>query len=158
MSDDGVTTASPAELKFFGSHERALDSAGRFAVPFRTRKDVAKEEEFPRFFVYEDPDGVICLLTYEQYERSTELVMEMEEGDERDDFFRWLADHSEEVPVDKQRRVTLPKTYIKLLGLDGRIRMRGMINRIELSRPVEAGEAAAPTRVPPRKYAKRFLK
>lgn len=159
MSDGEVGSAGAGDPIFFGSYERALDDKGRFNVPFRfRRKDLAKEEEPPRFMIFEDPDGTVSLLTFDQYVRSMEAVMAMEEDEERDDFLRWMADHSEEVPMDKQGRVAVPQDYLRRIGVTKRLKVRGMVNRMELTRPSEAiGEDEA-VQTPPRKYFKRFLR
>ena len=48
--NEAVDSAGMQDPIFFGSYERALDDKGRFNVPFRFRKkDLAKEEEPPRF-------------------------------------------------------------------------------------------------------------
>ncbi|MBD3219697.1 hypothetical protein GF314_00520 [bacterium] len=158
VSDDATTSSNPMEPFFFGSYERALDDKGRFAVPFRFRRqDLAKEEEPPRFVIFEDPDGIVSLLTFDQYVRSMQQIMAMDADEERDEFLRWMADHSQEVPMDSQGRVAIPAAYLERIGISKRVKVRGMVNRMELVRPTEAAEAEQAGAAPPRKYFKRFF-
>lgn len=159
MSESQAGSNSIQEPFFFGSYERALDDKGRFNVPFRfRRKDLAKEEEPPRFVIFRDPDDIVSLLTFDQYVRSMQEIMAMDEDEERDDFLRWMADHSQEIPMDSQGRVAVPGTYLECIGVTKRLKVRGMVNRMELTRPDgEVDQTEAPKR-PPRKYFKRFFK
>lgn len=159
MSDGQAGSTNFQEPFFFGSYERALDDKGRFNVPFRFRKkDLAKEEEPPRFVIFEDPDGVVSLLTMEQYVRSMQEIMGMDVDEERDDFLRWMADHSQEVPMDSQGRVAVPASYLERIGVTRRLKVRGMVNRMELTRPAEEEGGATEAKAPPRKYFKRFFR
>jgi division/cell wall cluster transcriptional repressor MraZ len=159
VSDDAATSTSPMEPFFFGSYERALDDKGRFAVPFRFRRqDLAKEEEPPRFVIFEDPEGIVSMLTFDQYVRSMQQIMAMEADEERDEFLRWMADHSQEVPMDSQGRVAIPGAYLERIGVNKRVRVRGMVNRMELTRPIDQAAAEQASAAPPRKYFKRFFK
>ncbi|MEZ4388461.1 MAG: hypothetical protein R3D98_12995 [Candidatus Krumholzibacteriia bacterium] len=159
MSDGQAGSTNLQEPFFFGSYERALDDKGRFNVPFRFRKkDLAKEEEPPRFVIFEDPDAIVSLLTMEQYVRSMQEIMAMDADEERDEFLRWMADHSQEVPMDSQGRVAIPSTYLERIGVTRRLKVRGMVNRMELTRPAEEAGADAVVKAPPRKYFKRFFK
>lgn len=158
VSDDQATAYSTSEPSFYGSYERALDDKGRFNVPFRFRKrDLAKEEEPPRFMIVEDTEGVVSLLTYGQYEDSMEQIMRMDEDDERDEFLRWMARHSQEVPMDSQGRVAVPARYLERIGAERRVQVLGMVNRMELQAPTGEGDDVKAT-TPPRKYFKRFFR
>lgn len=157
MSDE--RTINTLEPSFYGSYERALDNKGRFNVPFRFRKrDLAQEEELPRFMIIIDPDGIVSLLTHSQYERSMDQIMGMDEDEERDDFLRWMARNSQMAPMDSQGRVAVPGRYLEKIGATKRLLVLGMVNRMELTLPVGDEDAAAAAAPPPRKYFKRFLR
>jgi len=159
VSEQQVGSTNISEPFFFGSYERALDDKGRFNVPFRfRRKDLGKEEEPPRFVIFRDPDDIVSLLTFDQYVHSMQEIMAMEEDEERDDFLRWMADHSQEIPMDSQGRVAVPGAYLACIGVAKRLKVRGMVNRMELTRPDGEVDEAEASKRPPRKYFKRFFK
>jgi DNA-binding transcriptional regulator/RsmH inhibitor MraZ len=94
----------------------------------------------------------------EQYVRSMQEIMAMGVDEERDDFLRWMADHSQEVPMDSQGRVAVPVAYLERIGVTRRLKVRGMVNRMELTRPAEEGGEAVEAKTPPRKYFKQFFR
>ncbi len=137
MSDQRQDSAPDArDPLLYGSYERALDSKGRFNVPFRFRKkDLAPEEEPPRFMVTEDPQGVVSLMTCSQYEESLERTKQLGRGRELWNFLRWLATHSQEVQMDGQGRVAVPQRYLDRIGARKRLLVLGVGDRMELWEP-----------------------
>jgi MraZ protein len=124
------------EPLLYGSYERALDDKGRFNVPFRFRKkDLAPEEEPPRFMITEDPQGVVSLMTCLQYEESLERTKQLGRGRELWNFLRWLATHSQEVQMDAQGRVAVPQRYLERIGAGKRVLVLGVGDRMELWEP-----------------------
>jgi MraZ protein len=128
--------SSTPEPLLYGSYERALDAKGRFNVPFRFRKkDLGKEEEPPRFMITEDPQGVVSLMTRECYEESLQGALKQGRGRDQWHFLRWLATHSQEVPLDSQGRVAVPQKYLDRIGAGKRLLVLGVGKRMELWEP-----------------------
>ena len=120
----------------YGSYERALDAKGRFNVPFRFRKkDLGKEEEPPRFMITEDSHGVVSLMTVQKYEEMIQSVLAAGSGSSQRQHLRWLASHSQELPMDSQGRVAVPQKYLDRIGAGKRILVLGMGKRMELWEP-----------------------
>jgi MraZ protein len=131
-----VSENSPIEPLLYGSYERALDAKGRFNLPFRFRKkDLGKEEEPPRFMITEDPQGVVSLMTRERYEQSLQGALKQGRGRDQWHFLRWLATHSQEVPLDSQGRVAVPQKYLERIGAGKRLLVLGVGKRMELWEP-----------------------
>jgi len=131
-----AAAAGPTEPLLYGSYERALDAKGRFNVPFRFRKkDLGKEEEPPRFMITEDSHGVVSLMTVARYEEMLARALEAGSGRAQMQFLRWLATHSQEVPMDSQGRVAVPQKYLDRIGGGKRILVLGMGRRMELWDP-----------------------
>jgi len=151
------TTTSTPEPLLYGSYERALDSKGRFNVPFRFRKkDLGKEEEPPRFMITEDPHGVVSLMTCEQYEEALARSRRLGRGREQWTFLRWLATHSQEVPLDGQGRVAIPQKYLERIGARKRLLVLGAVTRMELWEPGRFEALQAATGTPPEEYFEEF--
>ena len=137
MNEEGqIPAAGQAEPLLYGSYERALDDKGRFNVPFRFRKkELGKEEEPPRFMITEDSQGVVSLMTRDRYEEMLKRALEAGSNRSQLQFVRWLANHSQEVPMDSQGRVAVPQKYLERIGADKRILVLGMGKRMELWDP-----------------------
>jgi MraZ protein len=131
-----TAAAGSTEPLLYGSYERALDAKGRFNVPFRFRKkDLGNEEEPPRFMITEDSHGVVSLMTIENYEEMLQGALAAGSGRSQLQFLRWLATHSQEVPMDSQGRVAVPQKYLDRIGAAKRILVLGMGRRMELWEP-----------------------
>lgn len=136
MNVERQAASGQPEPLLFGSYERALDAKGRFNVPFRFRKkDLGKEEEPPRFMIVEDSHGVVSLMTVPRYEEMLEGTLAAGSGREQLQFLRWLATHTQEVPMDAQGRVAVPQRYLETMGARKRILVLGMGKRMELWEP-----------------------
>ena len=137
MSDGQQNNAgSVREPMLFGHYERALDSKGRFNLPFRFRqKDLGKEEEPPRFMIFQDRHDVVSLMTTAQYEASLVNARHRGSGQEQRTFLRWLATHSQEVSLDGQGRVAVPQQYLDTIGAKKRVLVLGVGPRMELWEP-----------------------
>ncbi len=124
------------EPMLYGHYERALDSKKRFNLPFRFReKDLVGEDEPPRLMITEDKEGVVSLMTCRQYTESLARVKLQQKGADQRAFLRWLAKHSQEVPLDSQGRVAVPQAYLDTIKAKKRLLILGVGNRMELWEP-----------------------
>ena len=124
------------EPMLYGHYERALDSKKRFNLPFRFReKDLVGEDEPPRLMITQDRDGVVSLMTCRQYADGLARVKEQQKGADQRSFLRWLAKHSQEVPLDSQGRVAVPQAYLDTIGAKKRLLILGVGTRMELWEP-----------------------
>jgi len=124
------------ERMLYGHYERALDSKNRFNLPFRFReKDLVGEDEPPRLMITQDRHGVVSLMTCRQYNDSLARVKNRQKGVDQRWFFRWLAKHSQEVPLDSQGRVAVPQSYLDTIGATKKMLILGVGTRMELWEP-----------------------
>ena len=124
------------ERMLYGHYERALDSKNRFNLPFRFReKDLVGEDEPPRLMITQDQQGVVSLMTCRQYADSLARVKNRQKGDDQRRFLRWLAKHSQEVPLDSQGRVAVPQAYLDTIGATKKMLILGVGTRMELWEP-----------------------
>jgi len=137
MSDElQVPEGQAADSLLFGSYERSLDAKGRFNVPFRFRaKEAGKEDEPVRFMITEDAQGVVSLMTRDNYETSLRSALKLRRGREQWHFVRWLATHSQPVQLDGQGRVAIPQKYLERIGAKKRLLVVGVGKRMELWDP-----------------------
>lgn len=134
------------EQMLYGHYERSLDSKNRFNLPFRFReKDLVREDEPPRLMITQDQAGVVSLMTCRQYADNLGRVKARQKGVDQRRFLRWLAKHSQEVPLDSQGRVAVPQSYLDTIGATKRMLILGVGTRMELWEPgrYEAEQDAA---------------
>jgi len=124
------------EPTLYGHYERSLDSKKRFNLPFRFReKDLVGEDEPPRLMITQDKEGVVSLMTCRQYAEALARVKQQQKGRDQRSFLRWLAKHSQEVPLDSQGRVAVPQSYLDTIGAKKRLLILGVGTRMELWEP-----------------------
>ena len=124
------------ERMLYGHYERALDSKNRFNLPFRFReKDLVGEDEPPRLMITRDQQGVVSLMTCRQYAVSLARIRNRQKGVDQRRFLRWLAKHSQEVPLDSQGRVAVPQDYLDAIGATEKMLILGVGTRMELWEP-----------------------
>jgi MraZ protein len=124
------------EQMLYGHYERSLDSKNRLNLPFRFReKDLVREDEPPRLMINQDQNGVVSLMTCRQYAENLARVKARHKGEVQRRFLRWLAKHSQEVPLDSQGRVAVPPTYLEAIGATKRLLILGVGTRMELWNP-----------------------
>jgi MraZ protein len=131
---DRVATAE--EPMLYGHYERSLDAKKRFNLPFRFReKDLVGEDEPPRLMITQDKEGIVSLMTCRQYEENIKRVKARMKGVDQRNFLRWIARHSQPVPLNSQGRVAVPGPYLDTIGAGKRLLILGVGTRMELWDP-----------------------
>lgn len=126
----------PAAIDFIGRYDHALDAKNRLMVPQAFRDTVAKAEKDIKFYLTRGFDQCLAM-----YARSTWRAMvtllksrkaeELAQPKTRK-FFRLFYSSAVEVTPDKAGRILIPEHLRELAGLEKRIVLIGVNDRIEI--------------------------
>ena len=122
---------------FKGRETYSIDNKGRVNVPAKMRKSIAAEAN-DSFVVTRGFDK--CIVAYPQNEWRTyeERFSRLNQFNERERYFlRMFLGWSEEVSLDGQQRVSLPRKHLEYAGIGGKVTIVGMIDHIEFWDPNE---------------------
>jgi MraZ protein len=125
-------------MSFFKGQETfSIDDKGRVNVPTKMRKSIAPEAG-DTFVLTRGVDKCIVAYPMNAWRVYEEQFARLNQYNERDRFFlRMILSWSEEVEMDAQQRVSLPKRLLELAGIDKKVTIVGMIDHIEFWQPEE---------------------
>ncbi len=123
--------------RFKGIETYSLDNKGRVNIPAKMRKNISPEANdtfvFSRGFEK-------CIYAYpmDEWKKKEESLEELNEYKEKNRYFmRVLLQHSQDVKMDAQLRVALPKELTNFAGIDKKVTIAGVMNHIEFWDPDE---------------------
>ncbi len=115
---------------FHGSHNRSVDTKGRFNLPLQFR--VATED---KYMVSWGADGVLTLSPYTVWVANFNRLRALEPTRELRVFLRKISKGSRVVEPDQQGRVAVTSELLSTVGIDRKISIVGMGNYMELWDP-----------------------
>lgn len=122
---------------FKGQELYSIDAKGRVNIPSKMRKSIAPEAN-DTFTVTRGTDNCIVAYPLDEWRRYEEKFEELNQYDEQNRYFlRRLLMWAEEVTVDAQLRVILPKKLLDFAGIDKKVMIVGMVDHIEFWNPDE---------------------
>lgn len=126
------------QMSFFkGQETYSIDDKGRVNVPTKMRKSIAPEAA-DTFVLTRGVDKCIVGYPMNEWRKYEEQFAKLNQYNEKDRFFlRMILSWSEEVEMDAQQRVSLPKRLIEFAGIDKKVTIVGMIDHIEFWQPEE---------------------
>jgi MraZ protein len=120
---------------FKGSDTYVVDAKGRASIPSKMRKNL--EQEARRTFVV--TRGIEkCLYAYplDEWHRMEDSIRSLSSTSEKDRFFaRTLMQWSEEIQLDSQFRLLIPKTLLDFAEISKEVFFIGVLDHIELWKP-----------------------
>jgi len=122
---------------FKGQEVYSIDAKGRVNIPSKMRKAISPEAK-DTFAVTRGVDKCIeayPLDEWHNYENRFEKLNQY--NNENRYFLRRILMWSEEVALDAQQRITLPKKLLEFAGIENKILIVGMGNHIEFWNPEE---------------------
>lgn len=120
---------------FKGQETYSIDSKGRVNIPSKMRKSLSPEAN-DTFVITRGVDKCVVAYPYDEWRRYEEKFEKLNQYDEKNRYFlRVLLMWSEEVKIDAQQRITLPKNLAEFAGLEGKVAIIGMIDHIEFWNP-----------------------
>ena len=131
-----MTTPSPASTNpsptFTGTYERSVDAKGRFALPFRFRREDPASETY---FVTPNLDGALAIFPRQVWERTIQELQERATGREGRARLRRFSASSYKLVPDAQGRVSVPVELLRAHGITRRGVVVGMGRYMELWSP-----------------------
>ena len=120
---------------FKGSDIYVIDSKGRVSIPAKMRKNIQSESGY----VFVVTRGIEkCLYAYpmNEWRRLEESIRLLSQTNEKDRFFaRTLMQWSEEVQLDAQFRLLIPKSLLNFAEITKEVFFIGVLDHIELWKP-----------------------
>lgn len=122
---------------FKGQETYSIDNKGRVNIPAKMRKSISPEAG-DVFVMTRGVDKCIVAYPMDEWRKYEERFSQLNHYNEKDRFFlRMILAWSEEVSIDGQQRVSLPKRHMEFAGIEGKVTIVGMIDHIEFWNPDE---------------------
>jgi MraZ protein len=122
-------------MVFKGQEQYSVDSKGRVAIPSSMRSVLSPEAK-GTFTVTRGLEKCIFLYPLDQWAEIEAEIAELNTFNrESRRFVRRIMRWAKEVSLDKQGRVTLPKSLIEFAGLDDSALILGSFDHIEIWNP-----------------------
>jgi MraZ protein len=122
---------------FKGQEVYSIDSKGRVNIPSKMRKSLSPEAN-DTFAITRGLDKCITAYPIDEWKKYEEKFSNLNQYDEKNRYFlRMLLMWSEEVTLDAQQRITLPRKLLEFAGIDGKVMIVGMGDHIEFWNPDE---------------------
>jgi MraZ protein len=120
---------------FKGQYENAIDEKGRVAIPAKMRRALTPAAN-ETFTATRGLERCIFLYPLDRWETMEEEFRQLNPYQrEARDFLRTITRWAEDVSLDKQGRIVLPKRLMDFAGLDGSAVIIGSLDRIEIWEP-----------------------
>jgi transcriptional regulator MraZ len=122
---------------FKGQEQYSIDAKGRVNIPAKMRKCISPEAN-DTFAITRGVDKCIEVYPLDEWKKYEEKFRGMNQYDERKRYFlRTILRWTEEVSLDAQQRITVPKKLIGFAGIEKQAVIVGMGDHIELWKPEE---------------------
>ena len=120
---------------FKGQAEYSVDSKGRVAIPVRMRSALNPEAN-NSFTITRGFEQCILLFPLDEWaKREAEIARLNTYRSEARSFVRTIMRWADEVTLDGQGRIVVPKSLIAFAGLEDAVLIIGVLDRIEIWNP-----------------------
>lgn len=120
---------------FKGQEFYSIDSKGRINIPAKMRKSLSPEAN-DTFVLTRGVDKCVVAYPFDEWRKYEEKFEKLNQYDENNRYFlRLLLMWSEEVKLDAQQRIAIPKTLTEFAEIEGKVAIIGMIDHIEIWNP-----------------------
>lgn len=121
---------------FLNSYDYSLDDKNRLSIPAKFRKVMSQIKQTS--FIISCLENS-CLTLYPADIFEEKIVKRLEDlpqmDEDANELRRAIAMNSEEVDLDNQGRIVLPANFKEHAGIDKKVKIVGMMNKIELWNP-----------------------
>ncbi len=125
-------------MSFFKGRELySVDAKGRVNVPAKMRKNIAPEAN-DTFVVTRGPDDDPCIFAYplDEWKKFEENLKQLNQYNEKERFFlRTLLSWADDVTLDSQFRIMIPKMLLDFAGVEKSALILGAMDHIEIWNP-----------------------
>lgn len=120
---------------FKGSDVYIVDAKGRVSIPSKMRKNIDPSAHLT-FVLTRGLEKCLYAYPLDEWRRLEETIRSMPQSNEKDRFFvRMLMQWSEEVQLDSQFRLLLPKHLMEFAEIQKEVFFIGVLDHIELWNP-----------------------
>lgn len=122
---------------FKGQEIYSIDAKGRVNIPSKMRKSLVPEAN-DTFTVTRGTDNCVVAYPLNEWKAYEEKFSKLNQYDEKNRYFlRRLLMWAEEVALDSQQRIMIPKKLLDFAGIDKKVAIIGVADHIELWNPDE---------------------
>lgn len=122
---------------FKGQELYSIDSKGRVNIPAKMRKCISPEAA-DMFAITRGVDKCIVAYPMDEWKHYEKKFESLNQYDAKNRYFlRMILMWSEEVGLDAQQRISLPKKLLEFAGIEGKVMIVGMADHIEFWNPEE---------------------
>ncbi len=125
-------------MSFFKGRELySVDAKGRVNIPAKMRKSISPEAS-DTFVVTRGPDDDPCIYAYplDEWKCFEENLKQLNQYNDQDRYFlRTLLFWADEVSIDKQSRIMLPKSLMDFARIEKSALILGAMDHIEFWNP-----------------------
>jgi MraZ protein len=120
---------------FKGQELHSIDNKGRVNIPAKMRRSISPDAN-DTFTVTRGQDDCIVAYPLDEWKNYEAKFEVLNQYDSKNRFFlRKILMWSEEVLLDAQQRIMLPKKLTDFAGIDGKVLIVGMVDHIEFWNP-----------------------
>jgi len=118
---------------FTGQSEHSIDSKGRLAIPAKYRSQWDPQRDGQAWYCVPWPGGILRLYTEARFsELATRQGETLTPAEDEADLEVELFGDAERLEMDKEGRITVPKSHLDLTGLKTDVVIIGARNRLEV--------------------------
>jgi MraZ protein len=120
---------------FKGQETYSIDNKGRVNIPSKMRKSISPDAN-DTFTVTRGQEECISAYPMDSWKKYEEKFEELNQYNPKNRYFlRKLLIWSEDVSLDSQQRITLPKKLLEFAGIENKVTIVGMVDHIEFWNP-----------------------
>lgn len=125
-------------MSFFkGQESYSIDSKGRVNIPAKMRRTISPEAK-DTFTVTRGLERCVVAYPMDEWRHYEERFEDLNQYDNNNRYFlRKLLVWSEEVTIDAQQRIYIPKKLLDFAGIENKVVIVGMVDHIEFWNPDE---------------------
>jgi MraZ protein len=122
---------------FKGQEIFSIDNKGRVAIPAKMRRSIQPEAN-DTFAVTRGVDKCVVAYPLDEWKNYEKRFEDLNQYDAKNRYFlRMLLMWSEEVSLDGQQRISLPRKLLEFAGIENKVQIVGMVDHIEFWNPAE---------------------
>ncbi len=122
---------------FKGQESYSIDAKGRVNIPLKMRRVITPESN-DTFVLTRGTNKCVEAFPLEDWKKYEEKLSRLNHSHEKDRFFlRMILSWCEEVVMDAQQRITIPRKHLDFAGISNKVTIVGVMDRIELWNPEE---------------------
>ncbi|GAB1371035.1 division/cell wall cluster transcriptional repressor MraZ [Candidatus Kapaibacterium sp.] len=120
---------------FKGQETYSIDNKGRVNIPSKMRKSISPEAN-DTFTVTRGLEDCIVAYPLDEWKKYEDKFVTLNQYDPKNRYFLTkILQWAEDVALDGQQRITIPKKLIEFAGIENKVVIVGMVDHIEFWNP-----------------------